>query len=412
MPCTGPHPVATARPGRPAFEVADVFRAHGEAYRQGHRLSGDQLKVMRDIEACRTEILGGHLDVCPACDYLRPSYNSCRNRHCPKCQSLVQARWIEKRIERVLPTHYFHVVFTLPSTLRPLVRQNRAALFDLLFASSGQSLLDLGVDPKRLGGQLGVTAVLHTWTRELTFHPHVHCIVTGGGLAPSLDRWIPARRKYLFPVQVIGQLFRGKFLDGLRRLYAEGRLVLNGRSAELADPARFAALVDDLYRTSWVVYAKRPFAGPEQVYRYLGRYTHRVGISNQRLQTLDARGVTFRTKGSKTVTLAPDVFIGRFLQHVLPPRFVKIRHFGLHASGNATTRLVIARGLLERQGASLDLPPAHPAGDAERLTWSEILRQLTGIDADFCPRCGCQLERRPLPRLGLQVNAPAALDTS
>jgi hypothetical protein len=211
-------------------------------------------------------------------------------------------------------------------------------------------------------------------------------------------------------VQVIGQLFRGKFLDGLRRLYADGQLALDGPCADLADPARFAALIDNLYGTPWVVYAKRPFAGSEQVYRYLGRYTHRVGLSNQRMQALDARGVTFRTKGSKTVTLAPDVFIGRFLQHVLPPRFVKIRHYGLHASGNATTRLPVARAILERQAPVP--PPAHPAGDAARLSWREILLALTGVDAGFCPHCGCQLERRPLPKGGLHAHRPTPRDTS
>lgn len=396
-------------------EIADIFRAHGEAYRQGHPLSGGQKRVMRDIETCRTEVLGGHLDVCLACDYSHPSYNSCRNRHCPKCQSLAQARWIEARLERLLEAHYFHVVFTLPSSLRPLVRENRERLFDLLFASSAHALLELGKDPKRLGGQLGITAVLHTWTRELVFHPHVHCIVTGGGLAPTQDRWVAARKKYLFPVQVIGQLFRGKFLDGLRKAYQSGQLVLGGSCAKLADPAAFAALEATLYRTSWVVYSKPPFAGPEQVFRYLGRYTHRVGISNHRLQAADQHGVRFATKGSKTITLPPDEFIGRFLQHVLPARFVKIRHFGLHASANATTRLVVARGLLEKPPASAPCEQAAPAApNGSTRTWQDILRALTGIDATLCPRCAGPLERRALPaaRAAALAQPPVAPDTS
>jgi hypothetical protein len=412
VPRPRPSEVAS-RPGRPKVEIADIFRAHGETYRQGNRLSGDQSKVMRDIEACRTEILGGHLDVCLACGHEHPAYNSCRNRHCPKCQSLAQARWIAGRMERVLPTHYFHVVFTLPSSLRPLVRYNRELLFDLLFATSARTLLDLGEDPKRLGGQLGITSVLHTWTRELTFHPHVHCIVTGGGLAPAQDHWVPARKKHLFPVSVLRLLFRGKFLDGLRRAHERGQLVLEGPCAPLADPATFSALIDSLYRTKWVVYCKAPFGGPEQVFRYLGRYTHRVGISNQRLQAFDERGVRFATKGGKSITLAPADFIGRFLQHVLPAGFVKIRHFGLHASGNAKTRLVIARELLEKARATTPSSQAAPAApNGSPRTWQDILRALTGIDADTCPRCGGQFERHPLPSRRAAPRAPVGRDTS
>jgi hypothetical protein len=268
---------AAPRPGRPRFEVADVFRAHGETYRKSHALSGDQLKVMRAIELCRTKALGGHLDECPGCGFERPAYNSCRNRHCPKCQSLAQARWLERRLQHILPTHYFHVVFTIPAALRPLALANRKLLFDLLFAAASRTLLDLGDDPKHIGARLGVTAVLHTWTRKLTFHPHLHCIVTGGGLAPSGDAWVPSCRRFIFPVRVLGALFRGKFLDGLRRLRRQGALYYTGGAANLVDDDVFGQLLDRLYRTPWVVYAKRPFAGPDHVFRYLGRYTHRVG---------------------------------------------------------------------------------------------------------------------------------------
>jgi len=391
-------PAATPRPGRPTFEVADVFRAHGETYREHHVLSGDQLKVMRAIERCRTEALGGHVDVCPQCPYERPAYNSCRNRHCPKCQSLVQARWVEQRMAHILPTPYFHVVFTIPAELRPLARANREALFNLLFACASKALLQLGDDPQRLGGKLGITAVLHTWTRELAFHPHLHCIVTGGGLAPGDDRWIASRRRYLFPVKVMGSLFRGKFLDGLRRLHASGALKSTDATDTAASDAAFSKLIARLYTKDWVVYAKRPFAGPEHVFRYLGRYTHRVGISNQRILAIDHTGVCFATKNGRSVTLPHDVFIGRFLDHVLPTGFTKIRHFGLHASRNVKSRLPKAREILLTTS-----PPARsPSSQREPTTprtWQELLRELTGIDLEHCPICKAALVKQPLAYL-------------
>jgi hypothetical protein len=394
--------VATRPPG---VEVADIFRAHGKSYRQKHHLSGDQRKVMRAIESCRTELRGGHLDVCNSCGYSRVTYNSCRNRHCPKCQALAQARWIAGRMERVLPTHYFHVVFTLPAVLRALVQGNPKRLFDLLLASSAHTLLELGYDPKRLGGQLGITTVLHTWTRELNYHPHVHCIVTGGALATSGDRWRPTRRNYLFPAKVSGPLFRGKFLDGLRQLYDTGQLFLGGACTDLADPAAFARLTESLYLTNWLVYAKPTFANPDQVYAYLGRYTHRVGISNQRLRSFDERGVCFATKGGATITLPPEEFIRRFLQHVLPTGFVKIRHFGLHASANAKTKLVAARELLERPAAAAD---AIRQPDSSK--WQDLLRALADFDVDACPHCGGVLEHWLIPRRRSRVGL--TLDTS
>jgi len=354
---------------------------------------------MRAIELCRTLALGGHLDVCPHCDFERPAYNSCRNRHCPKCQSLAQARWIEQRQERLLATHYFHVVFTLPAELRPLARHNRVELFDLLFAAASRTLLELGDDPERLGGRLGVTAVLHTWTRQLTFHPHLHCVVTGGGLDPTGQCWVPCSRRYIFPVKVLGALFRGKFLDGLRRLRRDGSLEYHGGAAALADEAAFGRLLDRLYETDWVVYAKRPFAGPEHVFRYLGRYTHRVAISNQRLQAFDDRGVRFATKDGKSITLPPFVFIHRFLDHVLPAGFTKIRHFGLHAAANVNTKLEQAQRLLSPPTAE---PPAEaptePAAAVEPATWQELLLELTGVDVTRCPLCDHRLIRRRLPR--------------
>jgi hypothetical protein len=375
--------------------VADIFRARGEAYRQAHALRSEERAAMNAIEVCRTQVLGGHLDVCDACHFSRPAYNSCRNRHCPKCQALTQAAWIDKRMERVLPTHYFHVVFTLPHELAALALRNRKVIFDLLFSSAARTLLELGMDKQRLGAQLGATAVLHTWTRDLRFHPHVHCIVTGGGLAPTGDRWISSRQKYLFPVHVLSRLFRGKFLAGLTHAYERGELDLGGACAVLADSGQFDRLKDTLYRKDWVVYAKRPFAGPQQVFKYLGQYTHRVGISNHRIVSFDARGVCFRTKDGKCVTASPEQFIRRFLLHVLPDSFVKIRHYGVLASGNVRTKLADARRLLEAEGESDDTRTPEQ-------TWKERLLALTGVDLTICPRCGSEMVRRLLDEAPLQ----------
>lgn len=345
--------------------------------------------------------------MCDSCGHSEISYNSCRNRHCPKCQSLSQARWIEQRMARVLPTHSFHAVFTLPSQLHGLVMANRQALFDLLFACAAETLLELGRDPKRLGAELGITSVLHTWTRELRFHPHVHCIVTGGGLSVDGERWIATRPGFLFPVRVIGALFRGKFLARLSRAYDRGELCLDGPAAALADRGRFRCLRDKLYKTRWVVYAKPPFGGPDEVFRYLGRYTHRVGLSNRRLISLDDRGVTFRTRGEQTATLAPHEFLRRFVLHVLPKGFVKIRHHGLMSASHATTRLPLARRLLESATpAANDPATSRPATD-----FCELLLALTGIDIRLCPRCGGTMTRCPLAVLA-EPPAPIPLDTS
>lgn len=391
--------------GRPALEVADIVRLYGEAFVRAHILSPDQHAVLRAIARCRTAALGGHVDVCDACGLSAIAYNSCRNRHCPKCQSLSQARWIERRMERVLPTHAFHVVFTIPSELHGLAMVNREEMFDILFAAAAESLLDLGRDPRLLGAELGITSVLHTWTRDLRFHPHVHCVVSGGGLSLDGKEWIATPPDFLLPVRALGALFRGKFLARLVRLYDRGALRLDGPAAALADRKRFARLKDKLYRTRWVVYAKRPFGGPDQVFRYLGRYTHRVGLSNRRLVSLDDRGVTFRTRGEQTVTLPPVEFLRRFLLHVLPKGFVKIRHHGLMAASSVPTKLALARRLLERAPAPAVLEA--PRGPAD---FREILLALTGIDLRRCPRCGeLAMRRHPLPR---DVLAPVPPDTS
>jgi hypothetical protein len=387
---------------RTSLEVADIFGRHLESFGRRHTLSREQQKAARDIVACRTDVLGGHLQVCTACGWQRPAYNSCRNRHCPKCQSLRQARWVEQRLTRILPVHYFHVVFTLPSELAGLVRSNRAELYELLVKSAAASLLALGRDPRWLGkaAQLGVTAVLHTWARDLHLHPHVHCIVTGGGLGDD-DHWVAASPDFLFPVHVLGALFRGKFLAGLERLRAAGKL--RDDQTDRAARRRRARL----YQQSWVVYAKRPFGGPEQVYRYLGRYTHRVAISNTRLVSMDDQTVAFRTRGQQTATLDPVEFIRRFLEHVLPKGFVKIRHFGLLAPANVNGRLERAKELLGDSGGHPGAGPPQdddgPVGSTSAAastppSYVELLRALTGIDLERCPAChGRTVVRVPLP---------------
>lgn len=294
MPCH-PCPPGAGRP-QDGLEVAGLLAQHLEAYERRYALSAEQRKAVRALLRCRTAALGGHLEQCASCGLQRPAYNSCRNRHCPKCQALAQARWVDGRMQRVLPTHYFHVVFTLPSELHRLARRNPTRIFGLLLRAAAETLLTLGRDPKWLGtpAQLGVTAVLHTWTRELRFHPHAHCIVTGGGLSLDQSRWVPAAEDFLFPVHVLGALFRGKVLAALEEALNKGKLAL----ADDEQPRAFARRLERLRRRSWIVYAKRPFGGPEQVYRYLGRYTHRVAVSNARLLAADERSVTFgRSRG-------------------------------------------------------------------------------------------------------------------
>jgi hypothetical protein len=363
-------------------------------------LTPEQLNVRHNIESCRTAVLGGHLERCDSCGFERPAYNSCRDRHCPKCQWGAQLVWVKEQMERILPTQYFHVVFTLPSELRALVLGNRRVLFDLLFDAASKTLLELGRDKKRLGGTLGFTAVLHTWTRELAFHPHVHTIVTGGAYAGDEGQWLPSRGSgnYLFPVRVMSALFRGKFLAGLARAYEKGRLNFGGSCEELIDRNVFDCLKNKLYRIDWNVYAKRPFGGPEEVYRYLGRYTHRVGISNHRLTAMDEDRVTFSTKDGKSVTLKAEEFIRRFLLHVLPKGFVRIRHYGLLASGKAGSQLRAARQALD---AVRVVAPPSTASDADSASEQPEL-SVVGDDPFRCPRC----------RQGAMVPCFMALPTS
>jgi hypothetical protein len=373
---------------------------------RAHALTPAQHAVLRDIVRCRTAALGGHVEVCDDCGHAEISYNSCRNRHCPKCQGIAQARWLAQRLDRVLPTHYFHVVFTLPSELHSLMLANAEKMFDMLLACAGETLLELGRD--RLGAQLGVTEVLHTWTRELLFHPHAHCIVTGGGLSLDGTTWVRTKPNFLLPVRVLRDLFRGKFLARVVAAYEAGDLRLAGTAAKLADPKVFARLRDKLYRKKWVVYSKPPFGGTEEVFKYLGRYTHRVGISNRRLVSLDERGVTFRTRGEATVTVAPGEFLRRLVLHVLPRRFVKIRHYGLMAAGNVSTKLATARRLLDAD-AHTPAPEQH----RQPADFREVLLALTGIDVRRCPRCGRSTTSHPLSILnGRVVPSSPPPDTS
>jgi hypothetical protein len=374
--------------------VADILRAHGDAYRARHPVSPEQAVVMRHLVACRTAALGGHCDACGSCGFTRISYNSCRDRHCPKCQATKRAEWLETRLERLLPVGYFHVVFTLPQELKPLILKNRRVLYRLFFRTASQTLLELAADTKRLGAQIGFTAILHTWGQNLLFHPHLHCVVTGGGLSADGHRWIPTRSGYFLPVKVLSRLFRGKFLAGLKQAYQTGQLQLTGSTVHLACPQAFKQLLDQVYRQKWVVYAKRPFGGAEHVYRYLGRYTHRVAISNSRIVSFIDGHVCFRYKDYaddnriKQMTLSAEEFIRRFLLHVLPKGFVRIRHYGVLASRNVSSRLERCRQLL---GTSTPTMPA-----TEKKTWIDRLRDWVGEHVMQCPRCGETLKRRPL----------------
>jgi len=339
---------------RPALEVADIFRGHGPAWRRanaGH-VSLGQLKVMSAIESCRTAALGGHVARCEDCSHTQIAYNSCRNRHCPKCQGAAAKEWLAAREADLLPVPYYHVVFTLPAPIGDIAYQNKAVIYDLLFKASAEALITIAADPKHLGARVGITSVLHTWGSAMTHHPHVHMIVPGGGIATDGSRWVSCRPGFFLPVRVLSRLFRRLFLDKL--IAAHKQLQFFGTQASLAQPQPFASYLAPLRKTEWVVYAKRPFGGPEAVLAYLSRYTHRVAISNRRLISLDGAGVTFkwkdyRAKGrerAKVMTLATGEFIRRFLIHILPQGFHRIRHYGLFASSKRVENIARARRLL------------------------------------------------------------------
>lgn len=355
---------------RTSLEVADIFRSAGPAYRAAHagHLSLHQLKVMSAVEHCRTVALGGHVEACTDCGHWRIAYNSCRNRHCPKCQGAAARTWLEAREADLLPVGYFHVVFTLPAEIAAIAFTNKALIYDLLFKAASETMQVIAADPRHLGARIGITAVLHTWGSALTHHPHVHMIVPGGGIAPNGQRWISSRPAFLLPVRVLGALFRRLFLTKLLQLHDVGRLAFFGKLSGFTDRRAFLRHLAAVRKKRWIVYAKPPFAGPEAVLAYLSRYTHRVAISNGRLISFDQRGVTFRYKDyrragadrQQVMTLPPDEFIRRFLLHVLPTGFHRIRHYGLLAGGTRKESLALARRLLAVAPPPEDTAPEEP----------------------------------------------------
>ncbi len=375
---------------RPALEVADVFRRYGDAYRQQHAgsLSRAQLRVMTSIERCRTSALGGHIEQCDQCSYQRNAFNSCRDRHCPKCQSLARAQWIEERQAELLDTPYFHVVFTLPEEIAAIAYQNKEVVYGVLFRAASETLQTIAADPKHLGAQIGFFAVLHSWRQNLMFHPHLHCVVPGGGLSPDGTRWISCRCDFFLPVRVLSRLFRRLFLEFLEKAFADGQLQFFAALQPLQDHQVFLRSLAPLRKRKWVVYAKRPFAGPQQVLDYVGRYTHRVAISNNRLLNIDDRQVQFRYKdyrdGSqqKTMTLSAHEFIRRFLLHVLPEGFQRIRYYGL--LGNR-----YRKEKLERCRQLLGMTPPEEASSAEKAPedYRDRYEALTGSSLWECPAC-------------------------
>lgn len=387
----------SAEPSTPTearLSVAEVFRRFGPRYLRRVVLTAEQAKVLRSLIVCRTAALGGHIDTCERCDASWTTYNSCRDRHCPTCQGGRAKQWMDQRLDRLVQTHHFHVVATVPEQLRPLALANQRVVYDLLFAAVSETLLQLAAD--RWEALPAITAVLHTWTRMMAYHPHVHCIVSGGGLSLDGSRWSACKTDFLFPVRVMSALIRGKFMAGLVRAYERGELRFTGGCAQLRDACAFSALRQELYEAQWVVYSKPPFGDVTALVRYLSLYTHRVAISSSRLLSVDDDTIVFRTRSSGTCTVTPDEFIRRFLLHVLPEGFRKIRHYGLLAPSNVSTRLPIAQRL-----ASLGSParrrslPQSPSMSTQRV--------LGGL----CPLCGCgHLVRWSIPSTRAPPEAP------
>ena len=386
---------------RPKLEVADVFRHYGEAYRQEHgaSLSMAQRRVLTAIEVCRTAVLGGHLEQCDHCAHRRNAYNSCSDRHCPKCQSLARAQWLEDRQVELLNTQYFHVVFTLPQQIAAVAYQNKRELYGILFKATAETLLAIAADPKHLGAEIGFFAVLHTWGSNLLHHPHLHCVVPGGGLSPDRTQWISCQAGFFLSVRVLSRLFRRLFLEYLFNAFDAGKLEFYSSLELLRDRSSFLDYLAPLREAEWVVYAKRPFAGPEQVLDYVGRYTHRVAISNNRLLDIAEGKVTFRYKDyrhdaqQKTMTLEADEFIRRFLLHVLPDRFQRIRYYGFLANRYRKQKLTCCRELL-------DMPTPGPGALKVTKDYRERYEELTGSSLWRCPVChrGRMLVIEILPR--------------
>ena len=378
--------------GDSKIEVGDIFRSYGTAYRRRYKLRTAALKVMSALERCRTSALGGHVDVCESCGVLRNSYNSCRNRHCPKCQGLARERWLIARKKELLPVSYFHVVFTIPDVLNRLALVNQQLVYDILFKAASETLLDLGRDPQHIGADIGLIAILHTWGQNLMDHPHVHCIVPGGGLSKDGQRWIfprkaKADKPFFIHVNVLSDLFKKKFLHYLNQAYKNGELKFVGEIELLGSPQAFQGLLDKLYSIKWVSYCKRPFGGPKQVIEYLGRYTHRVAISNYRIQKMEDGKVSFKWRDyrdnnrEKIMTLDAFEFIRRFLLHVLPKGYCKIRYYGLLSNRHKSSKL-------KRSKEVLCVCKHEEAAAEPSLDWADLIFQLTGKDPRICPECG------------------------
>jgi hypothetical protein len=396
--------------GRTAFEVADVVRAYGASFLRTHPASGAQRRVLRAIARCRTPALGGHVEGCEGCGYQRIAYNSCRNRHCPKCQGQQRAKWMAAEAAMLLPTEYFHVVFTLPHGLTPLLRLNARTLYGLLFRAAATTLLTFARDPKHLGGEPAITMVLHTWGQTLTEHAHVHCVVSGGGLSADARSWHATKRRgFLFPVQALSKMFRGKYLAALDRLHCKGRLHLAGQSTRLCELSHWGHLVAELRRTPWVVYAKPPFGGPQCVLKYLSRYTHRVAIANSRITFVGDGAVRFTWKdyadhhATKEMTLSAEEFLRRFLLHVLPRGFMRIRHYGVVANRHREHKLRRCREIL---GVPLILRQQEPLPISERDAPRDVSDEPnTERPLPPCHLCGA-------PMRVVEILAPRPSDTS
>jgi hypothetical protein len=404
-----------AAEARPAYEVADVFRQYGAAYREQHPLPLEQQRVLTAIEHCRTAALGGHVEPCDHCGHQRPVYNSCRNRHCPKCQGLARAQWLADRQAELLPVGYFHNVFTLPHELNDLLAAHPRGLYNLLFQSVAQTLQAVAADPQYgLGGQLGFTAVLHTWDQKLLYHVHLHCVIAGGALAADGSRWLPAPRNYLFPVRELSRAFRDGYLGGVRRAYAQERLRFPGRRAALAERAPFAALLEPLAATDWVVYCQPPFGGPAKVLEYLSRYTHRAAVSNHRLRSIADGQVTFTDRDRrdhnrpKERTVSAVEFIRRFLLHVTPSGLCRMRHYGFLSNRLKEQQLPRCRALLGQvEAPAADLPASVAA----------LLHRVTAAEGPRCPCCGAGSMVRVAclpkePRTAVERRAPPAANSS
>jgi len=375
---------------RPKIELADIIRQHGDAYRAQHEssLSSTQRRVMQAIAACRTAALGGHVEACDDCGHQRISYNSCRNRHCPKCQSLARAQWIEDRQAELLPVPYFHVVFTLPEEIAAIAYQNKAVVYNLLFAATADTLRTIAADPKHLGAEVGFFAVLHTWGQTLVHHPHLHCVVPGGGLSADGERWLPCRPGFFLPVRVLSRFFRRRFLQLLEQAFDRGELKFFSALEQLRERETFHRYLEPLRQKEWIVYSKAPFAGPEQVLDYVGRYTHRVAISNSRLLNIEDGHVAFRWKdyrdrdAQKTMTLTAEEFIRRFLLHVLPPGLQRIRYYGFLGNRYRKEKLALCRSLLQVNSTT-----AQKAGAEAPADYRDRYEALTGISLHACPVC-------------------------